>query len=290
MTKLIQIDAFTSIPFQGNPAAVCLLNKPREESWMQAIAAEMNLSETAFLAPGEDPFSRAYQLRWFTPKVEVDLCGHATLAAAHALWTEGYLKPTDAARFDTRSGRLTAVLDPSGWITLDFPAVPADPVDPPPELLPALGLEEALFIGRSRFDLLIDVSSPAIVRSLDPDFRALSRLDCRGVIVTSRGEESFDFISRFFAPASGIDEDPVTGSAHCTLGPYWAGKLGKEELLAHQASPRGGVIRVQTAGDRVRLSGQAVTVLRGELVDPERKQPGPDLPRREERKFNFEED
>ena len=258
---ITQVDAFTDRPFAGNPAAVCVLPGPREAAWMQDVAREMNLAETAFLEPRADGFG----LRWFTPTVEVDLCGHATLAAAHVLWEESHLPPGVQARFHTRSGLLTA--DRRGpWIELDFPATPAEPVPPPPSLAQALGVPAA-HVGRSRFDYLVEVDTEATLRGLRPDHAALAALPVRGVIVTSRAAGGgFYFVSRFFAPAAGIPEDPVTGSSHCALGPYWGARLGKTELLAHQASARGGVVRVRLAGERVRLGGQAVTVLRGQLV------------------------
>ena len=258
---LFQVDAFTDRPFAGNPAAVCLLDGPREAGWMQDVAREMNLSETAFLEPTGDGFG----LRWFTPAIEVELCGHATLASAHVLWETGTLDPAATARFHTLSGLLTARRD-GEWITLDFPAKPVEEVRPPEGLAEAFGAEP-LFVGRSKFDYLLELPSEEAVRSADPDFRRLASLPVRGVIITSRASSApFDFISRFFAPGSGVDEDPVTGSAHCTLGPYWAARLGKEDFLAYQASARGGIVRVRVVGDRVRLGGQAVTVLRGRLV------------------------
>jgi len=280
---IVQVDAFTDRAFSGNPAAVCVLPGPRDEAWMQAVAREMNLSETAFLHPEAD----GYRLRWFTPSVEVDLCGHATLASAHVLWEDGHLAPGDIARFHTRSGTLTARRD-GDWIELEFPALPPSPIDPPPGLDRALGVEPR-YVGRSRFDLLVELDDEAALRSLEPDLGLLRRIDARGVIVTARagggtaradgvaahaegaaahakGRE-FDFVSRFFAPRVGVDEDPVTGSAHCVLGPYWQKRLGRDEFLAYQASPRGGVVRVVVDGPRVRLAGRAVTVLRGQLLD-----------------------
>jgi PhzF family phenazine biosynthesis protein len=249
------------MPFTGNPAAVCVLPAPRDAAWMQAVAREMNLSETAFLVRRDDGF----ELRWFTPATEVDLCGHATLASAHALWEGGYLAPDEAARFHTRSGLLTARRD-GDWIELDFPATPAEPIDAPPGLAEALGARPT-YVGRSCFDLLVEMDGEDVVRALGPDFTRLLALGTRGVIVTSRGSTpGLDFVSRFFAPGAGIDEDPVTGSAHCCLGPYWASRLGKRTLAARQVSARGGDVRVTVAGERVRLGGQAVTVLRGELL------------------------
>ncbi len=257
-----QIDAFTDRPFAGNPAAVVLLRQPAPERWMQQVALEMNLSETAFLEPREDGFG----LRWFTPMVEVDLCGHATLASAHFLFGEGHLPPDATARFHSRSGLLTARRD-GDWIELDFPAQPATPVDPPEELLAALGVTPVA-VSRSPADYLVEVESERAVRDARPDFRRLAAVSARGVMVTSPGAPPHDFVSRFFAPAAGIDEDPVTGSAHCTLGPFWGARLGKTRLLGRQASPRGGEVRVSLAGDRVRLGGQAVTILRGEIDPP----------------------
>jgi predicted PhzF superfamily epimerase YddE/YHI9 len=257
--KITQVDAFTSKPFAGNPAAVCVLPEPVDAQWMQSVAMEMNLAETAFLVRRADGFD----LRWFTPSVEVKLCGHATVASAHVLWEDGHLPPGEQARFHTLSGLLTA--DRRGdWIELDFPATIAGPCDPPDGMAEALGAKP-VYVGRNQFDYLAELESEEAVRRLEPDHTRLKRLPVRGVIVTARGAE-YDFVSRFFAPGSGIDEDPVTGSAHCALGPYWKAKLGKDEFLAFQASPRGGVVKVRVVGDRVKLGGQAVTVLRGELV------------------------
>ena len=259
--RMAQVDAFTDKPFAGNPAAVCLLPWERPEQWMQDVAREMNLSETAFLVKQ----ANGYRLRWFTPAVEVDLCGHATLASAHVLWEWGELRPEQQARFHTRSGLLTAVRR-GDWVELDFPATPERPVEAPMDLLAALGVAP-VYVGRSQFDYLLELESERAVRGLRPSFSQLATLGARGVIVTSRtAGEPYDFISRFFAPGSGIDEDPVTGSAHCCLGPFWAARLGKAELLAYQASARGGVIGVRVQGERVQLGGQAVTVLQGELV------------------------
>jgi len=226
---------------------------------MQNVAAEMNLAETAFLYPQND----GYSLRWFTPSVEVALCGHATLASAHALWEKGYLKPGEQARFHTKSGLLTAA-QLADWIELDFPATPNEPAEPPSQLLEALGVQP-VYVGRNKFDYLLEVESEAVLRALNPNHSLLRQLPVRGVIVTSRATE-FDFVSRFFAPGSGIDEDPVTGSSHCALTPYWSTKLGKTEMTAFQASKRGGVVKVRLQGNRVRLIGQAVTVLEGELI------------------------
>jgi PhzF family phenazine biosynthesis protein len=260
--RITQVDAFTDKPFAGNPAAVCILPRPADEAWMKGVAREMNLSETAFLAPRDGD----YDLRWFTPSVEVALCGHATLASAHVLWEEDHLKPEAQARFHTKSGVLTA--DRRGnWIEMDFPALQEEPSHAPPELVQALGVQPQ-YVGRSKFDYLLELASEAVVRALKPDHAQLRQIPVRGVMVTSRASSGgFDFVSRFFAPGSGVDEDPVTGSAHCCLAPYWAKKLAKSDLVAYQASARGGIVRTHVAGDRVKLAGQAVTVLRGELID-----------------------
>ncbi len=257
---ITQVDAFTNTPFAGNPAAVCILPQAHDERWMQNVANEMNLSETAFLVRQSD----GYALRWFTPTVEVDLCGHATLASSHVLWEAGHLRPDEEARFHTRSGLLTATRQ-GDWIELNFPATPVEPADAPADLLQALGVS-ATYIGKNRFDYLIEVDSEATLRAMQPDYSLLLTVPARGVIVTSRSH-SYDFVSRFFCPSVGINEDPVTGSAHCSLAPYWSRKLGKDELRAYQASARGGTLRVRVDGDRVRIAGQAVTVLRGELFD-----------------------
>jgi len=258
---ITQVDAFTSKPFAGNPAAVCILSKAPEERWMRDVAREMNLSETAFLVPQDG----GYNLRWFTPAVEVDLCGHATLASAHVLWEEGHLAAGAQARFHTRSGLLLAERN-GDWIEMDFPAKLAEAAEAPGDLAAALGLQP-VYVGRNQFDYLVEVESAAAVRGARPDYGALRKMTVRGVIVTARSDSpDFDFISRFFAPGAGIDEDPVTGSSHTCLGPYWSKRLGKTEFLAYQASARGGVVRVRCSGDRVHLGGQAVTVLRGELM------------------------
>ena len=260
--RIVQVDAFADRPFAGNPAAVCVLESPRPDDWMQAVALEMNLSETAFLVPEGD----GYRLRWFTPNVEVDLCGHATLASAHVLWEDGLLPADAQARFLTRSGRLSATMA-DGWITLDFPATPAErPVDAGP-VAEALGVPVSA-AWANRFDVLAEVESEAVVRSLSPDFGLVGAIPARGLIVTARADSpGFDFVSRFFGPQSGVPEDPVTGSSHCFLGPHWGSKLGRSEMVGYQASRRGGVVRVRLEGDRVLLGGQAVTVLRGELVE-----------------------
>jgi PhzF family phenazine biosynthesis protein len=259
--RFTQVDAFTDRPFAGNPAAVCLLPTARDSGWMQQVAREMNLAETAFLVRRPDGFD----LRWFTPAVEVDLCGHATLASAHVLWEEKHLARGQTARFHTRSGLLTASRQ-RDLIWLDFPATPAQPTSSVPDLERGIGAN-IKFLGRTAFDYLVELESEAEVRSLAPDMTALAGLGVRGVIVTARSDNgSYDFVSRFFAPGAGIDEDPVTGSAHCGLGPFWGARLSKTELVGYQASPRGGTVRVRLEGGRAHLGGHAVTVLRGELL------------------------
>ena len=256
-----QVDAFTDHAFTGNPAAVCWLEAEISDDWMQAVATEMNLSETAFVARADD----GYDLRWFTPRTEIDLCGHATLASAHILWTERIHPADQPIRFHTNSGVLTCK-QKGGLIEMDFPASSIDAVEPPDGLLDSLGVA-ATFVGQTQFDLLVVVEDAGAVRSLTPDFARLKGISTRGVMVTSRSDDrQYDFISRFFAPAVGIDEDPVTGSAHCSLGPYWAQRLGKSELTGFQASSRGGVVQMTVEQDRVVLGGRAVTVLRGELM------------------------
>lgn len=256
-----QIDAFTDRPFRGNPAAVCWLEQERDAEWQQAVAAEMNLAETAFLTRRDDGFG----LRWFTPAVEVDLCGHATLASAQYLWESGRLPAGEPARFHTRSGLLTAARD-GEWIALDFPAIP------PHSSGSIAGLEEALgatprWLGRSVFDVFVELESAEAVRRVTPRLDLLAAIPARGVVVTAPGDRpEQDFISRFFAPAAGVPEDPVTGSAHCALAPFWSERLGQTRMTGYQASPRGGTVRVEVKGDRVLLGGQAVTVLRGELL------------------------
>lgn len=263
MIPISQVDAFTDAPYKGNPAAVCVLPGPRDEAWMQAVAREMNLSETAFLLRRRD----GWDLRWFTPVAEVDLCGHATLASAHALWEEGLLAPEETARFHTCSGLLTA-RRAGGLIELDFPSEPPSPIQPPPGLLAALGVEAA-YTGRNRLDYLVEAGPEAEVRALRPDFALLAAAlgADRGVIVTGPADSrEYDFVSRYFAPTYGIPEDPVTGSAHCCLGPFWRDRLGRDELVGYQASERGGTVHVRVAGERVLLGGHAVTVLRGQLL------------------------
>lgn len=264
--RIYQVDAFTDRPFRGNPAAVCVLERPAEPEWMQSLALEMNLSETAFVHPESD----GYQIRWFTPAAEVALCGHATLASAHVLWHE--LGVEGLLTFGSLSGSLGASRQ-GDWIELDFPAKLESTCQPPAGLLEALGAEP-VYVGRNQFDYLVELASEAAVRELSPDLGALARVEARGVIVTARGQAEFDFISRFFAPAVGVPEDPVTGSAHCCLGPFWASRLDKQQLLAYQASSRGGVVRVTVRGQRVGLTGQAVTVMVAELA-PSSRPPEP---------------
>jgi predicted PhzF superfamily epimerase YddE/YHI9 len=264
--RITVVDAFTDRPFAGNPAGVCILARPAGESWMKNVAREMNLSETAFLHPM--PEVGVFSLRWLTPVAEVDLCGHATLASAHVLWDEGHLAPDAIPRFTTRSGMLSAVRR-GREIELDFPALPTTETPAPPGLVEALGAE-ILHCGATGMDLLVELTDEAAVRGLTPDFAHLARLPVRGLIATSRSAHGeFDFVSRFFAPAFGIAEDPVTGSAHCALAGYWGERLGKTEMIGYQASQRGGIVRVRRDGNRVKLGGQAVTTLRGELTsDP----------------------
>ncbi len=272
--SVTQVDAFTDRPFTGNPAAVCRLPAPRDAAWMQAVAREMNLSETAFLVPRDG----GYDLRWFTPEVEVDLCGHATLASAHVLWESGEAPPSEPIRFETRSGRLTCERGTSGggagtWIWMDFPAIPASAL---PDGQGTSELTEAVtaalgaapgWLGRSRFDLLVELGSEAEVSGLTPDMAGLAAIEARGISVTApAAREGCDFVSRFFAPRVGVPEDPVTGSAHCTLAPFWSGRLGRPALVGYQASARGGTVRTELRGERVRLGGRAVTVMTGKLT------------------------
>jgi PhzF family phenazine biosynthesis protein len=233
----------------------------RSDSWLQAVAKEMNVSETAFIYKREDGFL----LRWFTPKVEVDLCGHATLASAHILWEKEIIKFNEKIVFHTRCGKLSARRD-GEFIELNFPSEIAKPYQGSIDIIKAFNVSP-LYIGKTRFDFLIEVDSEELVWNLKPDFHLLCKIKARGVIVTSKSRsKDYDFISRFFAPAVGIDEDPVTGSAHCCLGPYWKSKLNKNEFIAYQASERGGFVRVRVDDDRTYLSGQAVTISEGELV------------------------
>lgn len=261
-TPLAIVDAFTARAFGGNPAAVCVLAHAADEDWMQRVAAEMNLAETAFLAPRAD----GWALRWFTPTVEVPLCGHATLASAHLLWESGRLAAAAPAVFHTRtSGVLRCTRADDGWIHMDFPARPVAAAALPAGVAAALGATIA-FTGRAGEDFLVELADAAAVRGLAPDHAALARSLGAGVVVTARGDQGYDAVSRYFAPGYGITEDPVTGAAHCMLAPYWSAKLGRAELRCWQASRRGGEVRVRHDGARVRLTGQAVTTLRGELA------------------------
>ncbi|NPV86960.1 MAG: PhzF family phenazine biosynthesis protein [Anaerolineae bacterium] len=258
---IYQVDAFSAVPWRGNPAAVCLLDQPAAEEWMQAVAAEMNLSETAFLLAEGD----GWRLRWFTPRLEVDLCGHATLAAAHVLWETGRLAAGAEARFFTRSGLLTAQ-QRDGWIEMSFPSTPPKQIEPPPGLAEALGVSPRYVGITNQPDYFVVIDEEDKLRACTPDFVRLVQFPVRGVILTCRSGGGFDFVSRFFAPRAGVAEDPVTGSAHAALGPYWGALLFKDTLETYQASPRGGTLRIRLAGERVLISGQAVTVLKGELT------------------------
>lgn len=258
-----QVDAFTDTPFAGNPAAVCYLMVPRGDDWMQQVAMEMNLSETAYFTPLEG--NGRYTLRWFTPKAEVDLCGHATLASAHVIWQTELAGMEDELIFETRSGELKA-RKRGAWIELDFPAEKAEICEPEPGLLESLGVVPQ-FVGKNRMDFLIEVATVAELNAIQPQLHKLASVTNRGVIVTAKAENTeYDFISRFFAPAVGVDEDPVTGSAHCCLGPYWKAKLGKASLKGFQASERGGFVGMEVNGERVKLLGQAVTVMQGVIT------------------------
>jgi PhzF family phenazine biosynthesis protein len=260
--KIFQVDSFTNSAFKGNPAGVCILTNEKSDEWMQKTAAEMNLSETAFLSKYMD----GYNLRWFTPYTEVDLCGHATLASAHILWEYQYLEKDKTAKFFTKSGILTANLR-ADWIELNLPSEPEEYSETPFELGQALGVD-IIYIGKNRHDYLIEVESEEVVKNMKPNFHAISHVNARGIIVTSiSSNEDYDFVSRFFAPQIGINEDPVTGSAHCCLGPYWKKRLNKDEFTAYQISERGGILKVKVEDKRIILSGQAVTVLEGEIID-----------------------
>jgi len=259
--QVIQVDAFTSKPFAGNPAAVCLMEKAGDEAWMQSVAMEMNLSETAFLYPVEN----SYHLRWFTPVAEVELCGHATLASAHVLYEDGHVKHGEPIQFQTLSGELVARRSDS-WIELDFPATQSTPATAPILLTKALEVDIKR-CAKASHAYLVELESEESVRNLVPNLSAIAEVGEGRLIVTAESSRSdLDFVSRFFAPGLGINEDPVTGAAHTVLGPYWAERLGKTEFLAYQASKRGGYVKVRVDGDRVFLGGQAVTVMRGELL------------------------
>ena len=258
--KIYQVDSFTKEPFKGNPAGVCILDKPADETWMQNVALEMNLSETAFLYELENGFN----LRWFTPTVEVDLCGHATLASAHILWVKGILNFEEEAKFYTKSGQLTAKKK-GDLIEMNFPSDLPVEIEVNKKITEALNIKSVYF-GKGKFDYIIEISSEDELLKINPNFSALKELTERGVIVTAKSSSpKYDFISRFFAPAAGINEDPVTGSAHCCVGPYWGNKLNKNKLIGYQASKRGGIVSVELKDDRVVLGGNAVTVLEAEL-------------------------
>jgi PhzF family phenazine biosynthesis protein len=260
---LVHVDAFTDRPFAGNPAAVVQLDQPADAAWMQAVADELQLPATAFVAPLAD----GWHLRWFTTTSELALCGHGTLASAHVLFERGAVPSGKVIRFMSPAGVLTARRS-DGRIDLDFPAEPSVAAAPPPDLLAALGVVPVR-VERNRLDYLVELESEEAVREASPDLVRLRSVPTRGVILTARSSSAdADFVSRFFAPSVGIDEDSVTGSAHCCLAPYWQRSLGKAAMIGVQVSRRGGVVHVQVHGDRVRLSGQAVTVLRGELAFP----------------------
>jgi PhzF family phenazine biosynthesis protein len=261
--RLFQVDAFTGTVFGGNPAAVCLLTAPVGTGWMRSVAQEMNLSETAFV----EPRAQGYGLRWFTPVAEVGLCGHATLASAHVVYELGLVPDGEPVRFESVSGRLAA-RRADGLLVLDFPARPAAPAPLPPGLLGALGVTDPVWAGRGEDDFLVVLAHEEDVTGLRPDIAALAAMGSRGVIVTAPASRpGADFVSRFFAPAVGVPEDPVTGSAHCTLAPYWCARLGRPDLTGYQASARGGTVGVRLEGDRVLLSGRAVTVFSAHLSD-----------------------
>ncbi len=263
--RLYQVDAFTDKPFEGNPAAICILDGPSDPRWMQSVASETNLSETAFVFKREDGEGGGYGLRWFTPAVEVKLCGHATLASGHVLFEEGLVKADELIEFHTKSGLLT-IGKKGSWIEMDFPADTPRQADAPASLAAGIGMEPR-YVARTKFDYLVEVPGEEAVRGLKPDFGLLKEISTRGVIVTGISTmNDFDFVSRFFAPGAGVDEDPVTGSAHCALAVFWAGKLNKTDLTAFQASKRGGIVRMTLKGDRVLLKGQAVMVMKGKIL------------------------
>lgn len=261
---IYQVDAFAEPPYRGNPAGVCFLMGNKPDQWMQDKAHDVNLSETAFFQQRGD----RYTLRWFTPTKEVDLCGHATLATAHIIWETEMIGPQEVIEFETRSGILKARRE-GAWIVLDFPSEPAAPAEAPEGIEAILGAP-VLWSGANRMDYLFRVADAATLKALEPDLKALGRIGMRGAIVTAPSDSpKYDFVSRYFAPAFGVPEDPVTGSAHCCLGPYWAAELGKSELTGYQASARGGIVKVVVQGDRVLLKGKAVTVMQGVFTGEE---------------------
>ncbi|MBP1748676.1 MAG: yddE [Deltaproteobacteria bacterium] len=259
--KFFHVDSYTSRPFGGNPAGVCILTHPKVDSWMLNVAAEMNLSETAFIIRS----ANGYNLRWFTPKIEVELCGHGTLASAHIIWQEGLAREDEAILFQTKSGTLSCRRREAS-IAMDFPLLPEHQIDPPERLARSLGISP-VYVGARGQDILVDVGSEEAVKEIRPDYSLMLELPIRGVIVTGRaGGQEFDFVSRFFAPRVGINEDPATGWAHCCLASYWSKRLMKNDLVARQVSERGGVIGMRIQGGRVELSGEAITVMKGEIV------------------------
>jgi len=271
---IYQVDAFTNQPFAGNPAGVCILNEPRSDSWLQDVAAEMNLSETAFVSPRPmeaptSPGGREFDLRWFTPTQEMYLCGHATLSAAHILWQEGLVAGSEEARFHTLSGLLRVTQD-RDWMTMDFPAWTSEANPVPSALMEGLGLPAGKvpgYFGRNDKFGMVVLDSPEQVVRLEPKFEILRLLPLDGIIVTAQGDGApVDFVSRVFAPRLGINEDPVTGGAHCMLTPFWAERLGKTRMVARQVSKRGGELRVAPAKERVMISGQAVTVFSAQMM------------------------
>ncbi|WP_416150179.1 PhzF family phenazine biosynthesis protein [Salipaludibacillus sp. HK11] len=252
------LNTFTDQAFKGNPAAVCMLREKKDSSWMQSIAKEMNLPVTAFI----NQFKNDYYLRWFTPSMEIPICGHGTLASSFFLWEKGYVKKEKNIAFHTKSGVLKSQLI-DNWVKLEFPSILEEKIIAPDLLINALGVEPT-YVGKNQFDYLVELKSEDIVRNLIPNINLIAQLPVRGVIVTSHSNSNdFDFVSRFFSPAQGLNEDYVTGSAHCCLGPYWKSRLQKSEFTAYQASDRGGIIKVKLIDDKVLLSGKAVIVFEG---------------------------
>lgn len=257
------VNAFTSETFGGNPAAICILSEPRNTDFMQKLAKEFNYSETAFLF---NTNHNTYDLRWFTLTKEIDFCGHATLASAHALWQSGYCNSSQSIVFNTLSGDLTA-RKADQWIDIEFPAAPATELSNVPILIRNIIGIEPLYVGRNATDYLVVLPSENDVRLLNPDINLIAALPSQGFIVTSKSQsDEYDFVSRVFAPNDGIDEDLVCGAAHCCLGPYWGNILGKKQLKAYQASSRGGILRIELLGEKVYLAGQAVTIIQGNLL------------------------